>query len=327
MDGLYYLDIDFTQEQEITPGTEDIEIPANRWIRPHGQNFDKGIIIKGDADLVPENIRSGVNIFGVAGAYGGKEIPDRCIVFLGGDGCLYVRKGSGVSVGGLDCNIDAGWGDWTAYGPFDQAGAFSGSVLSQNEVYLSWLGFTDFTKKWTLHTLVSGYPATEAYWPAYHPRFAWGFDTRENGYEDNYSISDLPVYVYGERSVQSGTGVTLWDGAGSNGNIPAAGLHPVGFTWDGPNSRAYWFNTHGGNVVKTTVYPYDEEMGMPGEKYTVGRRLFLGKPSTFTDNWNGNITTNSGMPIGGFALELNPEGYTDGASYISPLLDGTYKNL
>ena len=60
-------------------------------------------------------------------------------------------------------------------------------------------------------------------------------------------------------------------------------------------------------------------MGMPGSKYSVGNKLYLGKPPAF----NGS----SGAIIGGFAIDLNPAGYTDGTNYICPLLDGTYKNL
>lgn len=311
--------------QTITPGTSNKTIAAGRYLT--------GVqTIKGDSNLAAGNIKKGVSVFNITGTYAGSVepvIPSACIAYIGGNGQLYVKQSSGITVGGLTKQSTSDREGWDAYSGFS-SGAFAGSVLSQDGVYLDWGGFSDFTKKWTLHTLISGYPASDAYWnTGYHLRFAWGFNTQEYGYEGNYNISDLPVYVYGERPARYNTAVAIQDGAGGGGEICASGLYPIGFTWDGTNAKAYWLSMFplGGSAIKTTMYPYDEEMGMPGDKMIVGYRLYIGKPPAFTDNWNGNITTNSGMVVGGFALELNPVGYTSAADYISPLLDGTYKNL
>ena len=51
-------------KETITPGTTDRTIAS-------GQYLTGTQIIKGDPNLVPENIKSGVSIFGVAGAYEG----------------------------------------------------------------------------------------------------------------------------------------------------------------------------------------------------------------------------------------------------------------
>lgn len=60
-------------EQEITPGTSDKEIPSGRYLT--GTQT-----IRGDSNLVAENIKKGVSIFGVAGSHecasGGVELPD-----------------------------------------------------------------------------------------------------------------------------------------------------------------------------------------------------------------------------------------------------------
>lgn len=52
--------------QTITPGTSAKTIAAGRYL-------SGAQTIAGDADLVPGNIKSGVNIFGVSGNYEGKE--------------------------------------------------------------------------------------------------------------------------------------------------------------------------------------------------------------------------------------------------------------
>ena len=52
--------------QTITPGTSAKTIAAGRYL-------SGAQTIAGDADLVPANIKSGVNIFGVSGSYSGKE--------------------------------------------------------------------------------------------------------------------------------------------------------------------------------------------------------------------------------------------------------------
>ena len=321
IDEVRYLDINVTQEQEITPGTEDIEIPANRWIRPHGQNLDKGIIIKGDADLVPENIRAGAEIFGVTGTAGAVTVPECCVAYLGSDGCLYVRKsfGNEINVFGLELfdPFDSS-GEWKVYGPFPNKGPFAGSVLSTGDIYLEWEGFSDHSIKYTIHTLI-GDPGASG--NNGEGKYAWGFDKLNSAWMSNYEIAGLEMYWRTAGGCLDGAGVKFYDGWHWR-EILKAGLLPAAFTWDGPGNVAVNLASAGGDRYKRTlVYPYDEEMGMSGTKYIVGDNLYFGIPGLgYSDGTNGAV-------IGGFALELNPEGYTDGASYISPLLDGTYKNL
>ena len=316
--------------QTITPGKYD------QWVNS-GRFLTGTQTIKGDANLVSENIKSGVSIFGVSGTYvGGQtssstgiDVPDTCIAFLGSDGNLYVRNGNGITVGGLTAKAYPPTG-WKVYFGFT-AGAIPGTVLSKDGVYLQWSGFSDSSKKWTIHSLVSGYPATPANWPDGTLRFAWGFDTQDWGMDGDYYTSDFPCYLFGKDNGsgsggghRSNTCFWLWDGRGNNTDVFAAGMWPAAFTWDAPAGKAYRLNgiTHGNDATSTIIYPYDPDMGMPGDKYTVGNKLYLGRPSVCFDN-----NAKSGMLLGGFALELNPSGYTDPTAYVSPFLSGEYKNL
>ena len=328
-DGLYkrveYMPPNSYPERTITPGTEDRVLDYG-WLLAGKQT------IKGDANLVAKNIKSGVSIFGVAGtceAASAPVIPSTCIAYLSSLGYLYVKQGSGITVGGLGKIISSRDG-WDAYGGF-AAGAIPGTVLSKDGVYLQWSGFSDSSKKWTIHSLVSGYPATPANWPDGTLRFAWGFDTQDWGMDGDYYTSDFPCYLFGKDNGsgsggghRSNTCFWLWDGRGNNTDVFAAGMWPAAFTWDAPAGKAYRLNglTHGNDATSTIIYPYDPDMGMPGDKYTVGNKLYLGRPSVCFDS-----NAKSGMLLGGFALELNPSGYTDPTAYISPFLSGEYKNL
>ena len=312
--------------QTITPGTGNKTIASGRYLT--GTQT-----IKGDANLKAENIAKGTTIFGVAGSYeatAAPVIPSTCLAYLSGNGKLYVKQGSGITVGGLTKQASTDRAGWDAYSGFT-AGAIPGTVLSKDGVYLQWSGFSDSSKKWTIHSLVSGYPATPANWPDGTLRFAWGFDTQDWGMDGDYYTSDFPCFLYGRDSGsgsggghRSNTCFWLWDGRGNNTDVFATGMWPAAFTWDAPAGKAYRLNglTHGNDATSTIIYPYDPDMGMPGDKYTVGNKLYLGRPSVCFDN-----NAKSGMLLGGFALELNPSGYTDPTAYISPFLSGEYKNL
>lgn len=50
----------YLDEQTITPGTADLVISAETYLRGD-------LTIAGDADLIPENIKKGVNLFGITG--------------------------------------------------------------------------------------------------------------------------------------------------------------------------------------------------------------------------------------------------------------------
>lgn len=302
------------------------------------------VLMDTDPAFQAENIKKGVSMWGVVGTYEGStaglpSFPESCVAYLGRDRLLYIKQDSGITVTGLTLQSTTAREGWDAYGVFE-AGPFEGSVLSKETVYLEWNGFSDFTRKWTLHTLVSGYPATAEKWPSSTARFAWGFSPNTE-YEESgpngeyYMLQDLPCCLYGRDDgsgngggVRGGTAITLFDGSNSF-DAPSAGFHPAAFTWDGLNGKAYILGgtSYGNNAVRTTIYPYDSEMGMPGEKYLVGRKLWLGRPDDISTNHEGYTLVTSGMVLGGFALELEPEDYTDPAMYISPFLDGTYKNI
>lgn len=303
------------------------------------------VLMDTDPAFQAENIKKGVAMWGVVGTYEGSTagmptIPESCVAYLGRDRLLYIKQDSGITVTGLTLQSTTAREGWDAYGVFE-AGPFEGSVLSKETVYLEWNGFSDFTRKWTLHTLVSGYPATAEKWPNSTARFAWGFSPNTE-YEESgpngeyYMLQDLPCCLYGRDDGsgngggdRGGTAIRLWDGNRNFFDAPSAGFHPAAFTWDGPNGKAYILGgtSYGNSAVRTTIYPYDSEMGMPGEKYLVGRKLWLGRPDDISTNHEGYTLVTSGMVLGGFALELEPEDYTDPAMYISPFLDGTYKNI
>jgi hypothetical protein len=300
------------EAQTITPGTSDKTIAADRYLT--------GVqTVKGDSKLIAANIKKGVTIFNVTGNYEAAVapvIPSTCIAYLGGNGRLYIKEGASVSAAGLT-SVTSDREGWDAYSG-SRGGAFAGSVLSEDGVYLEWDGFSDLTQKYTIHTLIGD---TSASGNNDEGKYAWGFEQQDYNWEDNYEISGLEMYWRTAGYDWDGVGAKFYDGWHWR-SILKAGLLPAAFTWDGPGNVAVNLITARGDRYKRTLmYPYDEEMGgMPGTKYIVGNKLYLGKPPRYT---NGT----SGAAIGGFALEVGSSGYTDGATYISPLLDGTYKNL
>lgn len=62
--------------QTITPTTTDQTIAANRWLTG-------AQTIKGDSNLLPENIKKGITIFGVTGTYEGEILPDATGEYFG----------------------------------------------------------------------------------------------------------------------------------------------------------------------------------------------------------------------------------------------------
>lgn len=293
--------------QTITPGTSNKTIASGRYLT--GTQT-----IKGDSNLTAGNIKKGVSIFNVAGSYEAAAepvIPSTCLAYLSGNGKLYVKQGSGMTAAGLTKQTTTDRAGWDAYSGFS-AGTFPGSVLSKDGVYLQWDGFSDLTKKYTIHTLLGATTVSSDV-------YLWGFNTQEWGYEGDYNISDLPMYWHTSGEGVGGAGVQFYDGWHWVGNLKG-GFFIASFTWDGPGNVAVNLITASGDRYKRTLsYPFDPEMGMPGDKYSVGNKLYLGKPPAMSGS--------SGAIIGGFAIDLNPAGYTDGANYICPLLDGTYKNL
>ena len=292
--------------QTITPGTSNKTIASGRYLT--GTQT-----IKGDSNLTAGNIKKGVSIFGVSGSFEAAAepvIPSTCLAYLSGNGKLYVKQGSGMTAAGLTKQTTTDRAGWDAYSGFS-AGTFAGSVLSKDGVYLQWDGFSDFTAKYTIHSLLGATTVSSEV-------YLWGFNTQEWGYEGDYQISDLPLYWYTAGEGNGGAGVRFTDGWHNVENLKA-GFFVASFTWDGPGNVAVNLITARSDRYKRTLlYPYDDMMGF-GEKYTVGNKLYLGKPPAM----NGS----SGAIIGGFAIDLNPAGYTDGTNYICPLLDGTYKNL
>ena len=81
--------------QTITPGTSDQTIASGKYLT--GTQT-----IKGDADLIPGNIKAGVNIFGVSGNYSGggyAEIGDQLTITNRGSGTYHSLT---VSLSGVD---------------------------------------------------------------------------------------------------------------------------------------------------------------------------------------------------------------------------------
>lgn len=277
-------------------------------------------------ELLEDKLVKGYNVYGYEGTHvcGATEpvVPDHCEVFLHGK-YLYVRRTGSVvtylNVVGLPevGDVSFGGATWTKYGPFAEEGIFgSGSVKSQDGVYLEWDGFSSDLYQWTVHSLINGRQTASN-------TYALGFEEPEMTWEDNYEISGLQVWWYCNGG--SGVGFPVGSPFRYHEGAPGAAWFPAAFTWDGPNGKAYGLD-QASNATHTTLYPYDEEMGMPGSKQVPGSRLYLGKPA--------NRDGVSGATIGGFALEvIRPNvstetlKYTSAVDYISPLLDGTYKNL
>lgn len=100
--------------QTYTPGTTNQTIAAGRWLTG-------AQTIKGDANLVANNIKSGVSIFGVAGNYagdGGVTFYDGPYALFGGTMFFAVVEDKT----GTHCDIKAGkyestdWGAWNTIG-------------------------------------------------------------------------------------------------------------------------------------------------------------------------------------------------------------------
>jgi len=312
-----------------TPGTSDQTISA-------GQYLTGAQTISGDANLTAGNIKSGVTIFGVTGTHQGGGgavapfVPAYCAAYLGSNGCLYVRESyaSAMTVSGLARNSAADRAHsgslWLAYGPFAATGPFYGSVVTQDNTYIQWDGFSELTNVWAIHSLVSGFPGTE---DGYHPRyFAWGFDKQTEDWTPEYAIYDLPNYVYCNRTVDGGRSEIMITGIEYGREEPCFGPIPFGIVWNGPENYQLQIDQHNvNNGRRTLFYSGDEEMGMPGEKYSSGNKLYLGVPSVPPES---DLAAASGAILAGFALEVSPSPViTTAVGFRSPLLTGTYGNL
>ncbi|MBR2433955.1 MAG: hypothetical protein IKB22_00640, partial [Lentisphaeria bacterium] len=151
-------------------------------------------------ELLEDQLVKGYNVYGYEGTHvcGAAEpvVPDHCEVFLHGKH-LYVRRTGSVvtnlNVVGLPevGVVYLGGVSWNKYGPFAEEGIFgSGSVKSQDGVYLEWDGFSSDLYQWTVHSLINGkYGKGGSY-----EHYAWGFEEPEMTWEDNYEISGLQVW-------------------------------------------------------------------------------------------------------------------------------------
>ena len=258
------------------------------------------------------------------------NVPSACAAYLGSNGCLYVRDtySSAMSVSGLSRasaqDRTHNSSSWLAYGPFAATGAFRGSVISQASTYLQWSGFSDLAKVWQLHSLVSGYPIPAS---ADACRCAWSFDCPESDWTADGEISGFANFVGVTGSKSNGRGVDFYSGQFYAREEPIYGHVPMGCVWDGPGNIFRYLDQHNvnGASAQTLSYPGDDEMGMPGTKYTCGEKLYFGPPTTppYAD-----LTFAAGACLCGFALEVNPSSpITSAAAYISPLLTNAYTNL
>ena len=82
------------KETSITPGVEDISIPAKSLLK-------NDLVIKGDSNIKESNIKKGVTLFGKTGTYNGP--------FPNGTECTQ----SNITSGGFNCVYNAN-GIWVA---------------------------------------------------------------------------------------------------------------------------------------------------------------------------------------------------------------------
>ena len=294
------------------------------------------IRIKGDANLVPENIKEGISIFGVTGTNPNVSPSDDCIVYLGGNCTLYVKQGSGVIVGGLTkaTSDRAGWDAYTGF----TAGEIPGSVLSQDGVYLEWEGFDDLSRNWSIHSLMnSGYREEYVGW-----RIGWGFDRVDDQYGDwdstlgyGTDISGFRCMAYAYKQLDPNGVSARWEFPDGSASSEVSPVHCVAYGLSHDNghglsseAKLFFYGDHsrpgiGQGVKKLYEPPYYDEMmgGYMGNayQYSLGNRLYLGKPEKCDID-----DAQSGIMILNFALELASHG--DG-EYYSPFFTGAYKNL
>lgn len=340
----------YTEDTEAKVTKEYVETLPKTTVTPgiRDQNFGNAYVVmenfltvKGDTKLVAENIKKGVSIFGVEGSYEGVTsatavVPGTCIAYLGSNGTLYVRRGSGITVNGLELTTSDREG-WDAYSGFT-AGTIPGSVLSQDGVYLQWEGFKDLNQKWSVHSLMnSGYrESSEVY------RIGWGFDRvddqggdydSELGYGTDTSGFRCMAYVR-KRQLDTTGPSSNWYFPDDRASREVSPVHCVsyGLSWDGngktADSKLYYYGdhylpTHSSGHQKLFEPPYYDEMmgGYMGNaySYSLGDKLYLGKPEKCDVG-----DAQSGVMILGFALELASYGSGD---YYSPFFTGAYKNL
>lgn len=141
--------------QTITPGTSAKTIAAGRYL-------SGAQTIAGDADLVPANIKSGVNIFGVSGSYSGKEPVygewDESMVSQGSEYTFTITMPSniytltGVTFGGMQYS--------SIYGYYIQ-GMNAGVVLSLRQLYAFPVQVSASGSKIIVSSDTGGVPAEE----------------------------------------------------------------------------------------------------------------------------------------------------------------------
>jgi len=287
----------------------------------------KGAELAASATL--HDVAAAVEALPAGGGSATPDVPAACAAYLGSNGYLYVRDSfaSAMTVSGLtrasaqDRTHNSS--DWLAYGPFAATGAFRGSVISQASTYLQWSGFSDLAKVWQLHTLVSGYPiptSADAY------RCAWAFDRIESDYTEDWEISGFDNVAAARGNEGNGRCVNIYSGQWYARQEPVCGHVPLGCVWDGPGNVFRYLDQHNVNPdsTKTLSYPGDDEMGMPGTKYTCGEKLYFGAPDAPPEG----ETFTSGACLCGIALEVDPASkITSAAGYICPLLTSAYSNL
>lgn len=263
-------------------------------------------------------------------------VPESCIAYLGSNGCMYIREDSGIIVSGLErvsANDRAHGGhDWYAYGPFTQLGPLAGSVLSQPDTYLQWAGFTDTSKKWTIHSQLAACPMTEEYWSG-TLRIGWGFGYQEESWGDQYATYNLSCLCFA-LSLDNGLGFVAFRDDYEWFSLPAGARLPYAVTWDGPRNQFHKLFRY--PRTQTIATAGDTEMGMPGELYSVGDKVYLGCPAGAESLLGGvwGEAKQSGLVIAAWALEDVPAdqaaadtSYTSLPDYLSPFMVGLYKYL
>ena len=137
--------------QTITPGTSNKTITS-------GQYLTGTQTIKGDANLIAENIKNGISIFGVTGTFAGGGLPDGVSAIASGTVTPAENNTSGVVVNhnlGVVPNFCAWFVEDDYSGNVETSAAIAGSTIVKKQKYTS-----TSTIVYNVYYLITGYNAS-----------------------------------------------------------------------------------------------------------------------------------------------------------------------
>ena len=137
--------------QTYTPGTSALKIMAGRYLT--GDQT-----IKGDANLIAENIKNGISIFGVTGTFAGGGLPDGVSAIASGTVTPAENNTSGVVVNhnlGVVPNFCAWFVEDDYSGNVETSAAIAGSTIVKKQKYTS-----TSTIVYNVYYLITGYNAS-----------------------------------------------------------------------------------------------------------------------------------------------------------------------